>query len=106
MNISATKYLSKPVNGSRLIDSISFGGININRLGEYNLINSSILFNYADSLASYYSDEDLASDCKLVITKLDQTNKIVSGTFSFTLEKKDKSSKVTITDGRFDMKYL
>ncbi len=104
-SVSADIYSSQPV---RLKEYISVGGIGINRVGEYNLSNSSILFQYADVAQgiSYYSDEDIASNCKLVITKLDLTNKIIAGTFSFTLEKKDTGKKVTVTDGRFDMKFL
>ena len=88
-------------------DAISFTLANINKVGEYNLKNSDLLFIYHGITSeSYYSDTDIASNCKLVIIKLDLTNKIVAGTFSFTLEKKDTGKKVTVTDGRFDMKFL
>ena len=30
----------------------------------------------------------------------------MSGMFSFTLQKRDTGKKVTVTDGRFDLKYL
>jgi len=37
----------------------------------------------------------------VIITKLDLVNRIVSGTFAFTLET-PACGKVTVTDGRFD----
>lgn len=40
----------------------------------------------------------------LTITKLDKTNRIIAGTFSATLSK-NGCEPITITDGRFDMKY-
>lgn len=39
------------------------------------------------------------------ITKLDQSNFIISGTFSFST-KIDGCEKVNITEGRFDLKYI
>ena len=40
------------------------------------------------------------------ITKIDRTNKITSGTFSFKAENKDDPSDIiSVTDGRFDVKY-
>ncbi len=83
---------------------------NFSSIGEYNLTNSKVSFDYTNlngsSEDNFCSCEDVASNCKLIITKLDRTNKIMSGTFSFTLQKKETGKKVTITDGRFDMKFL
>ena len=86
---------------------IAMGGRGIGAVGEYNLTNSGVGFtyvNYSDSV-SYNTDEDIATG-KIIITKLDKTNNIIAGTFSFTIEKRDTGKKVTVTDGRFDMKYL
>lgn len=41
----------------------------------------------------------------ITITKFDKTNKIVSGTFSFKAKNGDGKT-VTITDGRFDKRFL
>ncbi|HEU5366050.1 MAG TPA: DUF6252 family protein [Hanamia sp.] len=42
---------------------------------------------------------------KLVITKFDKLNQILSGTFDFTLYKSDCGDSIKITAGRFDLKY-
>ena len=105
-SVSADIYLDKPVNGSNLKEYINVGGINVYTVGEYNLTNSTVLFEYFDGVTAYYSDTDIASDCKLIVKKLDKINKIISGTFSFTIQKKDTGKKVIVTDGRFDLKYL
>jgi hypothetical protein len=47
---------------------------------------------------------DVTSSGKITITKLDRTNRIISGTFSATLTKSG-CSEIKITDGRFDMKF-
>ena len=109
LGIGGDIYLDKPVNGSNLKEYISFSGQNIYDVGTYNLTNSNIIFIYANIAEDgngYYSDTEIATNCQLTITKLDKTNKIIAGTFSFTLEKKDTGKKVTVTDGRFDLKYL
>lgn len=38
------------------------------------------------------------------ISKIDWTNKIVSGTFAFTAKARNGSEPLTVTDGRFDVK--
>ena len=104
--LTATIY-DKSVNG-QLKQTISIGGLNVGSIGEYNLTNSRVRFFHADYVneIEYAFDTDIASNCRLIITKLDKVNQIIAGTFSFTIEKKDTGKKVTITDGRFDMKYL
>ncbi len=63
--------------------------------------------NFQDHIrgCEYYCNRDgtvlLEGNCKL--TKLDLANKIVSGTFAFTLAKLGCDT-IKITDGRFDMK--
>ncbi len=42
---------------------------------------------------------------KLKITRFDQTNRIVSGTFFFTGTNAFTGEKVEVTDGRFDIRY-
>jgi hypothetical protein len=43
---------------------------------------------------------------KVVITKDDRNNYILSGTFEFTASKRDSTNEIiTITDGRFDLSY-
>ena len=107
LGISANIYLDKPVDGSSLKERMSFSGLDIYDVGTYNLTNSNIKFIYSGAdKDSYYSLTEIATNCQLIITKLDKTNKIIAGTFSFTLEKRDTGKKVTVTDGRFDLKYL
>ena len=78
----------------------------LDKEGEYSLVNSNLTFGYGTDDDDFYTKEDLASNCKLVITKLDKTNAIISGTFSFNIQKRDTGKKVTVTDGRFDSKFL
>ena len=108
IGIGADIYLDKPVNGSRLKEYISFSAQDtVFDVGTYNLTNSNIVFVFSSiDEEAYYSDTEIASNCQMVITKLDKTNKVIAGTFSFTLERKSTGKKVTVTDGRFDLKYL
>ncbi len=87
--------------------SISITGNNISALGEYTTKNSNILFIYQDYTIprTWYSDECI-STYKLTIIKLDLQNKIISGTFEFSMERKNDGYKVVANDGRFDIKYL
>ena len=100
------------VGGAIIIDNseksnIGITGSNISALGEYTEKNSQIRFKHTDFLASYiwYIDECI-STYKLVITKNDLQNRIISGTFEFSMIRKDNGAKLIVTDGRFDMKYL
>ena len=47
---------------------------------------------------------DVTSAGRLTITKLDRTNRIISGTFNAILSKVG-CAEIKITDGRFDMKF-
>ena len=42
---------------------------------------------------------------QLYISKFDSINRILSGTFFFTGTKVSTGEKVTVTDGRFDIRY-
>ena len=102
---------SLDVGGSIVLDDKSQSSViitsrNISTLGEYTPKNSNILFVYRDYTIprTWYSDECI-STYKLTIIKLDLQNKIISGTFEFSMERKD-SYKVIAKDGRFDIKYL
>ena len=58
---------------------------------------------YSDDTGLYRKmDNDSGS---LHISKFDQTNRILSGTFSFVGTNASSGVKVTITDGRFDVRY-
>jgi len=54
--------------------------------------------------SSYQTDDKDSLNTYVTITKLDSTNRIVSGTFSFLFTKIGYDT-VRITNGRFDMKY-
>ena len=87
--------------------TISLGGNNISRVGNYNLSTAS------NSMAQYenrnnttcrifWSQEpDVYCRGQLFITKLDMTTGIISGTFEFTLAKAGCDT-IKVTQGRFD----
>lgn len=58
--------------------------------------------NYCDIL---HTDTTIYETGKINISKLDRTNRIISGTFEGVLFKQICGDTVRITDGRFDMKY-
>lgn len=58
--------------------------------------------NYCDIL---HTDTTIYESCKINITKLDRTSRIVSGTFEGILYKQLCGDTIKITDGRFDMKF-
>ena len=95
---------------------ISFGGDQIDKPGTYNLMTPSNSTN-PGPYTVFYSDDSKTSPCnfynylpgtttttgQLVITRLDKTQGIVSGTFTFTLAQPGCDT-VKITQGRFDSK--
>ncbi|POY34660.1 hypothetical protein C3K47_19115 [Solitalea longa] len=52
-----------------------------------------------------YFDEGTYKKGDLVISKLDRTKRIISGTFNATLSKEGCGDTIKITNGRFDLKY-
>ncbi len=58
---------------------------------------------YQNGLNFYYIYPDDTG--RLIITKHDQSQKILSGRFSFTATSIYDKSKVTVTEGRFDVRY-
>ncbi len=67
--------------------------------------NSVFGVSYTKNPCDYFSKESTTTaQGTLKITKLDQTNRIISGTFNATLSK-NSCETILITDGRFDMKY-
>lgn len=71
----------------------------------YNLSQSS-LYGITFNKSCYYFNQliDVQSSGSLTITKLDRVNRIIAGTFNATLSKTGCPT-ITITEGRFDMKY-
>jgi hypothetical protein len=67
--------------------------------------NSIFGISYTRTVCDYFS-KDIATTGSgtMTITKLDRTDRIISGTFNATLSKAD-CEMVKITDGRFDMKF-
>lgn len=84
--------------------------------GIFNLNNEKCMAAYGNSTANcYYRTDSITSIGTLEITKFDSINNIISGRFSFNASKflivgtvSDEScdSTVTITEGRFDIKYI
>ncbi len=71
--------------------------LSLNRLSLY-----SVSYN---TPCDYFNQlNDVTSTGSMTITKLDRTNRIISGTFSATLTKAS-CTEIKITDGRFDMKF-
>ena len=101
--VSANRMTS--VNSTASFQRIGFSFDGIQTAGTYSL---------TDSLTKVGSYEDFGNFCKLytskaqvgtlVITKLDPVARIVSGRFSFTLEK-EGCGRVVVTDGRFDCPF-
>ena len=91
-------------------ESIGILSKNINSIGEYSITSKDYTnsdyrrFMYYSEQEEFWTDDTPNSIGKLTITKLDQVNRIIAGTFSFTITKNGKT--INVTDGRFDMKYL
>ena len=103
-NIVAYNF-STPISEQFIIgvkDSLNF----INAPANFVLSNSSLLgVAFTNSNCSLFSNEVSTSvSGKLTITKLDRTNRIISGTFNATMSKTGCAT-IQIADGRFDMKY-
>ena len=57
---------------------------------------------YSDKAGAYYSDMDLPGE--ITFTRVDFEAGIISGTFSFVGKNPLSGDKVTVSDGRFDIK--
>ena len=108
---SYKNHLSLKASGACFRNNYSDGGVigigidNITAPGRYILNQkdtSSV--GYTRISPSCYYTSDAAHPAIVTITKLDFTNRIVSGTFSFTLETAS-CGKVVVTDGRFDSPF-
>ena len=80
------------------IDSIRMNGVYVLRQAT----SRSAEFSYRETQCLYITDA--THPAKVEITRLDLVNRIVSGTFSFTLEKPG-CGRVVVTDGRFDSRF-
>ena len=82
-------------------DSLNFMNapivLSLNRISLYSL-------SYNTPCDYFNQLNDVTSIGNLTITKLDRTNRIISGTFNATLSKTG-CAEIKITDGRFDMKF-
>lgn len=92
LNIVAYKY-----EGDH-IQQISIGNSNINQKGKYNLF----VYFHDDKTTCSYEVNSLIPVGEIIITNFDLNKKIISGTFSFKLEK-DGCPTINGTQGRFDM---
>jgi hypothetical protein len=104
------------INGQQDRTYIAFSISNLDRTGVYNFNNKGVNFVLGSYLnidntpshgnLNYYNTNEKNTG-SITITKLDKTNKIISGTFQFDAEAKfTPGDIVRITDGRFDVKYL
>ena len=94
--IFANRYVSsdKKMN-------LSIGLTDVNNTGTYYFNNNGIIYNDNKSGCYYYENRIVSGS--LTITKLDLTNKFISGTFEFKLEK-NGCQTINATQGRFDLK--
>ncbi len=91
-------------SGSRIALSIS----SVKSVGTYNLSSKNLNYGRLFKIGSgpyYYTSTKNTG--QVTITKLDLTNKIISGTFDFTAEDENNpANTIKVTDGRFDVKFL
>ncbi|HEY0770529.1 MAG TPA: DUF6252 family protein [Sphingobacteriaceae bacterium] len=80
---------------------LSIGGIGINKIGTYNFTSAMKHVYYNDRNCVYNDNTTITGS--ITITRLDLAAKIISGTFSFKLEK-NGCPTINATDGRFDMR--
>jgi hypothetical protein len=101
---------SRDDGGGELFKTITIGGIDVEKLkeGPYNLKveRSQNFFGFyllggGLVLDSSSTDENPGN---LIITRLDEEEFIISGTFEFTVLDND-GNEIKITDGRFDLNY-
>lgn len=92
-NIIAKRYYD-----NENYDHISMGGLSVSKTGIYDLF---VAFN--DGQCYYYEIDKSKPVGTLTITKIDLTNKFISGTFEFKLEK-DGCPIINAAQGRFDLK--
>jgi hypothetical protein len=82
-------------------DSLNF----INAPVTFALSNHSLFgISYSSDCDLFSTYSDVVSSGSMTITKLDRTNRIISGTFNATLSKTG-CAEIKITEGRFDMKF-
>lgn len=104
-NIHGVKY---EAGSNSKHTSFGIGGFNIKSAGVYKLnVNADKVasFTTSDPFCMYQWYDTIPNhNAFLNITKLDKINRIVSGTFEFTL-KRDGFGTILVTQGRFDMKF-
>ena len=71
-----------------------------NKIGEYVITSSNDEIGISKDNQDFY-----AYDGKIIITKYDRVEKILSGQFYFTAKHSQTGKTISITDGRFDVKY-
>ena len=104
-------YLDKLETGNEIKEMFQIFTHDVKGVGEYTFPSPSrswfVYYNVLDFREHTSSDTDYyISTGKVIVTKLDITNKIVAGTFTFNIEEKSTGKKITITDGRFNMPLI
>lgn len=108
-SFSLSGYRYEPNDNSQF-SGFAVSARNITTTGRYNLnLSSDRIGRYSKASGSslcYYEwyDSTINHNAYLNITKLDRTNRIVSGTFEFA-QVKTGCEEVRLTNGRFDMKF-
>lgn len=92
--------LNLRANSSSTGEGIGFGVRDLNTTGEYLANDNNNNFGYGKQGNNYD-----ATDGKITITKYDKINNIISGCFNFNAKDLKTGKTVSITEGRFDLKY-
>ena len=100
LNIIAKRYF-----GSGSYQSISISSYNISSEGIYAIAidKAVIYYNDTNSCTYHWNETSNTQIGTLTISKIDLTNKFISGTFEFKLEKQGCPT-INATQGRFDLK--
>ena len=99
-----------PTPGVSKTQDVSFGGINVNRAGVYQLgaasgMGASFLDDFRTAPCNEYRSNrtGIFYSGAITLTRLDMQARIISGTFAFTLAQPGCDT-VRVTQGRFDKK--
>lgn len=107
LNLPATNWQSRPTEGFSIgTDSLLLvSGVTYEfKLdANYQSIKGTTYAKFANSSGGYLKLNN--NNGSLFITKHDQQNRILSGTFFFTGTNLSTGDKINVTDGRFDIRY-
>lgn len=98
LNITAHRYL----DGDQF-QNVAIASYNISKTGTYSIDKDKVLVSFYKTGSCTYSSNEIVPKGVFKITKLDLTEKVISGSFEFVLEKQG-CEIINATEGRFDLK--